>query len=437
MNFNNRSRVSFLALASMTLGTFALAQSSSPYQYEYDSRQNSGMNQGQQNERMQGQAQSSIRSNQQMQPDWVAIAFDFDDDGTYDIFEYIHSIDLDTARSQSQLRARQPMQGQGFQQQRFEQQRFQRQGFQQQPHTRHQQQPQTQQPNRQQQQQPGWQQQGWQQPGSERMRTQRIGDQPHWMNQQQSSGWNQSMQYDPSMQRDRARQGRIDIDRVASTPGATRRRAEDARSQGRSANKPAVYRAEGSVQSMETVNLIGMNEAHLLATLETNEGRRAQVDLGPRSSVPTERLRQGEEIEVIGTIGKVDDRALLIADRIRVGGETYGVDRQDDQDLTKFEGEIQSIRRVKYRGMDEKYVQAKIELQEGRTAVVDLGPESKHSKVSLNKGDRVSFLADTVRIGGEPALRAEQVSLPNGTTLKLDRTWERKTYRKNGSNSNW
>lgn len=96
--------------------------------------------------------------------------------------------------------------------------------------------------------------------------------------------------------------------------------------------------------------------------------------------------------------------------------------------VPRYEGTIRSTRRVRYRGMEETHVQTQPEPRQGRQVLVDLGPQSKLSNVDLGQGDDVRFLADPVRIGGQPALRAEPIRV-GGELVDLDRSLERQRFR--------
>lgn len=236
--------------------------------------------------------------------------------------------------------------------------------------------------------------------------------------------------YDLEYARDSSsrRQGSKSKTSKQSVSSKSKRNAELARNQGRSQACPAVYSTSGKIVKTKTVSLAAMDEPHVLADIRTNDGRTARVDMGPKSGITKAGLGEGDQVEVIGTIGKVDESSLLMADRVRHNGKTIGIDRPDDKDLERFEGSVQAMRTVRYKGDSSKSVQAKVDLKNGEVATVDLGPETAIGRFDLSNGDQIHFLADQVRIGGKPALRAEQVRYAD-QTVKLDRSWDRERYR--------
>jgi hypothetical protein len=65
-----------------------------------------------------------------------------------------------------------------------------------------------------------------------------------------------------------------------------------------------------------------------------------------------------------------------------------------------------------------------VQLRDGDTKVVDLGATSDLRNAQISQGKRIEFLADSVRINGEPGLRAEQIRI-DGRKFELDRGAER------------
>jgi hypothetical protein len=186
----------------------------------------------------------------------------------------------------------------------------------------------------------------------------------------------------------------------------------------------SMQRTSGRIQSLSRKEFVGQDEPHVVAKIQTESGRTATVDLGPQSKLSRANLQQGDRIEVTGRTGKVDERTVLMADKVTKDGQQFRVDRTGGTNLRKFEGTIQQIRKVNYRNLDEEHMQARVQLRDGDTKVVDLGATSDLRNAQISQGKRIEFLADSVRINGEPGLRAEQIRI-DGRKFELDREEER------------
>ncbi|GMU20233.1 MAG: hypothetical protein AMXMBFR13_03310 [Phycisphaerae bacterium] len=286
------------------------------------SRQRSGQADRSRSRRSQSQRG---QSDWQLEPvGWVRIAYDFDQDGSFDAYEYIYSYDLERARRSSQERDQQGMA-------RSDQGRF-----------------------RDQQSQTG------------QLRGQAVG-------------------------RDRGQQQ---------------------------------HRVSGEIINLKTINLAGFENAHQIAKIETNDGRVAKIDLGPKQDLNRLDLQTGDRITVFGRPGRINDRTMLMASRVQSDqGKTVSVDRQrttsQNRNLRRFTGEVLSTRTANIRG--EQHLLARVQLDRGRTTTVDLGQRQDLRNVDISSGDRISLLARQGRINDQPGLFAVQFRA-NGRLIEVDRS---------------
>lgn len=79
-------------------------------------------------------------------------------------------------------------------------------------------------------------------------------------------------------------------------------------------------------------------------------------------------------------------------------------------------GTITDARRVQLPGQRERHTLAKLTLQNGRTAIVNLGPRATPGSLNLSKGDQVTIRGERVTLDNRPLLLANTVTVDGQTT---------------------
>lgn len=182
----------------------------------------------------------------------------------------------------------------------------------------------------------------------------------------------------------------------------------------------------GTIQGMKKISPVGMAQQHQIAKVRTPEGRIARVDLGPAEDLKRLNLQDGDQITVHGHRGTINERGVLLAERVEASGRTVTVNRPFERDLNRYSGKVLSTRTASFRMEDvPDQVFARVRLDEGGTTVVNLGPKDQLSNVDLKglKGKEISFLAHRATIGNRAALVAEQFRV-DGRTVRIDWTGE-------------
>jgi predicted DNA-binding antitoxin AbrB/MazE fold protein len=164
----------------------------------------------------------------------------------------------------------------------------------------------------------------------------------------------------------------------------------------------------GSVRELRSQELAGQEKAHALAKLETSRGL-ARVDLGPETEVQSLNLKEGDEVAVVGTLGRINGRSVLMAHEIHAGKETIHVERPRSAEMRRFRGTIEDYRNVAFEDQDKEHVVARVRLDDGRVATVNLGAEDKLQSADLENGTEIQILARPGEINGESALIAEEI----------------------------
>jgi hypothetical protein len=221
--------------------------------------------------------------------------------------------------------------------------------------------------------------------------------------------------------RDRAREGQH-----------TRTQDDQRReSQSRQDRDRQQHHVQGEIQELRRENFSGIDDEVVIARIQTSEGRTAKALLGPRSQLSDLDLSEGDQITVQGSRGHVNDKMMLVAHEVRSGNSSASVD-MPRLNLKRARGEVLSKRTARFRGFDESFVVAEVELVSGKRETVNLGPESKVRQLNLSEGDQISLLVRPGRINGQPAMIAEQIRA-DGQTVEVPRPQDRERFRRTQS----
>lgn len=191
-----------------------------------------------------------------------------------------------------------------------------------------------------------------------------------------------------------------------------------------------MFRVQGKLADTRTIQLRGAEGKELIGRVQTQEGRVAKVALGPKNQLEKLNLQEGDPVTVLGQVGAINDRAMLIARDVQANGDTVRVERPPAaQGLRHFSGEIEKTRTAKLRNVDQKQTVARVRLNEGPTLDVILGPQEDMEKLNLRQGDQVAFLGYKARLDRRPALVAEEVAA-HGEVVKNELS-DRERFRDN------
>ncbi len=175
-------------------------------------------------------------------------------------------------------------------------------------------------------------------------------------------------------------------DRSGGEPGAS-----DDRSLGQ-----AQQSIRGNVQSTRTLTVRG-NKRQTVVIKETDGNRTILVDLG-RADGQHPDLGEGDRLEAWGTLVRAKNgRPVLLAKKLSIDGEKTRT-QPAGQRRTDVSGEVVSTRTASIR--DEQRLLAKVETDEGRTFVVDLG-KAGNLEERPREGDQLSARGIAVKGGPE------------------------------------
>lgn len=185
----------------------------------------------------------------------------------------------------------------------------------------------------------------------------------------------------------------------------------------------------GKIENLRKVRLSDSNQEYLVARVDTEQGDSVTALLGGRSDLARLNLSKGDRVSVKGHRGHVNDKSMLIADSVSSGNRSVSVDMPQTRNLKRAKGDIVSTRNVRFRGFDEQFVVAEVELVSGKTETVNLGPQSKVKSLDLQKGDQVKLLVRPGRVNGERAMIAEQIQA-NGELVSLPRPQDTQRFQR-------
>lgn len=219
-------------------------------------------------------------------------------------------------------------------------------------------------------------------------------------------------------------QQRIQREGRAGTQFRPARQGQRGMRQGLPAEDQQPARLTGEVQNLKTMRLIGQEEPHVFAKIQTEQGRVARVDLGPRSSVDQLNLSEGKRITIRGTRARINNRPIIFARQIQSGDQTVQIEQPRTAPLRQVRGEITRIDRIRYRGLDQQHLEAQVRLDTGRTVIIDLGQQNELAQLNLQEGDSISVLVSPIRIDGEQALLARSIRTEQGRTASVNQQEE-------------
>lgn len=216
----------------------------------------------------------------------------------------------------------------------------------------------------------------------------------------------------------------------ARVQSASQQRAQKGGTQGmkQQGQQQMTARVSGEISDLRRIRLANSDKDFLVARIDAAQGRPATALLGTEPQLSRLNLSKGDRVTVQGRRGHVNDKSMLIAEQVSAGNRNVSIDLPPTRHLKRAQGEVVSTRTVRFRGFDEEFVVAQVELVNGNRATVNLGPESKVGTLGLQQGDHVKLLVRPGRVGGESAMIAEQIRA-NGQLVNLPRPQDTERFR--------
>ena len=167
----------------------------------------------------------------------------------------------------------------------------------------------------------------------------------------------------------------------------------------------------GVLKDVKTFTFANDSKEHVVGKLRTNSGNTIPVHFGLKSELDT-KLESGDQITVTGREGRLNDRRIIIAQRVRTSSDDFSIARSEDGNLRRLSGRVESVKPISLRSGDQSML-AKIRTDHGRIATVALGKKSSMNAadVDISQGDRVSILGRRAMIDNKPIVLAKHLCI--------------------------
>ncbi len=213
-------------------------------------------------------------------------------------------------------------------------------------------------------------------------------------------------------------------DRLASmrrARGDMQRRSSDDR-------LPSLVSCQGTIQSMRKEQMAGGDTRWVIARVEGEDGKVNVVCLGAAQKLNQLDLREGDSIQIKGVRARMNDRPIVMVTQIRHNGKQLDTRLPKRVSLKRVKAELQSMRTVKFRGIDQPHIVAEVKTQGGKNELVNLGPKAKYDQVDLREGDSLKLLVRPGMISGQDALIVQEAKIGD-KTIQLPRPKDRKRFK--------
>jgi len=178
----------------------------------------------------------------------------------------------------------------------------------------------------------------------------------------------------------------------------------------------------------------GNREQRYIVQLQMADGRTEFVDVGSQSKLQDMELKSGDQVNFKGHYTTVNGRRVFMADIVRVNGDRFTVQRNQGGQREQLsqgqsgnsnpaasqtvQGKIQGFRHVYLRsgqGQREQHSLVKLQLQDGRSLVVDLGRKADLDELDLQKGENITLRGRRGMVDGRPVLFADRIQAGDET----------------------
>jgi sporulation protein YlmC with PRC-barrel domain/nitrate reductase NapAB chaperone NapD len=195
----------------------------------------------------------------------------------------------------------------------------------------------------------------------------------------------------------------------------------------------AEQQVSGQVQrtknvEVRTLDPKGKAQQNRVVLLQTDQGRRIVVDLGPAQALQGVSLQQGAQLDASGQWIRIGDRPVLWANQVTVDGKSMQIKRPQQEQSRQITGQILRSKQVDIKGTDFTNQVVLLQTDQGRQLVADLGPMTNLRGLRLQPGAEIEVRGRPGRVGDQLVLMADQVSA-GGKTVSIHRERQQAAYR--------
>lgn len=209
-----------------------------------------------------------------------------------------------------------------------------------------------------------------------------------------------------------AHQIRANNQRVTIHRRAARRTAPSSRQQPQSWTS-------GTIEELREVKIYGQATPHLVAAVETEADNIRIVDLGPVNQLAHLDLDDGDEIQVRGTRGTINNNEVIVADRVQANGDTAQIRRTWSRGDFRLSGEIIRTSTQTMPGDGRVHLVAVVETDRGNRYTVDLGPQQRleQEDLDITSGEEITLIVRPSPAGRQ-VLEATKISFDDEVFMR-------------------
>ncbi len=192
---------------------------------------------------------------------------------------------------------------------------------------------------------------------------------------------------------------------------------------------------EGTIDGFKSVSLSdrqGVKENHDFVKVDLKNGTSRIVSLGSSLDVGDLQLKKGDKISASGRVVNLDGKKILLANSVRTGGESFSISKSKQPDIRNQQGNnsgesvvtrsgtLKDVARVQLDDeKQDKNLIVRLEMKDGRSCVVDLGPNTAMQDLDLSKGDIVWIKGEKCERNGKSLIVADKLRI-DGKRQNID-----------------
>ena len=131
------------------------------------------------------------------------------------------------------------------------------------------------------------------------------------------------------------------------------------------------------MRNIELLGFTGEHKEHQLVRIKTDKGENIRADLGPKAGLSDLNLKEGQTVSVQGTVGTINDRPVLMADKVTADGKSAQVRLPEGLGHSRIHAQVLSTRTTNFKRQDGEHMIAHLRLLDGQQVDALLGPKDK------------------------------------------------------------
>lgn len=194
----------------------------------------------------------------------------------------------------------------------------------------------------------------------------------------------------------------------------------------------------GQILRTKQIDLRPAGDKLIAALIDTGDGQRQVVDLGPAANWKNTPLHAGDQMAVRGPLITLGDTRVVVATEAHVGSSVVFITRVAPpttamevvaaptgyplaEQVQKFDARIDSLKTVALRGVPDQHTVAETTTRRGEVVVVDLGPPAALWRADLKPQDWIRIEGQQMDVNNRPVILALQIN-KNGVPFLIDRS---------------